>query len=192
VHTSQASGHLDVGLLLSLLLPLIPIILALVLAGIAADMILHDWILPHYALENATPGAAWAAVWARFQAEKGAFFAYALLRIILPIMAGVALLIVLIIPGLLFVASTALLEVGLHAAFSGAAGGAAVAGVVLQVLIGLLAFALAFFAGICLGGPLSTALREYALIFYAGRYQPLGDIMFPPSLGAAPPAPVSP
>jgi hypothetical protein len=37
-------------------------------------------------------------------------------------------------------------------------------------------------ASICLGGPLSTAAREYALLFYGGRYQALGDLLSPPSL----------
>jgi hypothetical protein len=35
-------------------------------------------------------------------------------------------------------------------------------------------------ASICLGGPLSTGVREYALLFYAGRYKLLGDILYPP------------
>jgi len=35
-------------------------------------------------------------------------------------------------------------------------------------------------ASICLGGPLSTGVREYALIFYGGRYQVLGDALYPP------------
>jgi hypothetical protein len=42
--------------------------------------------------------------------------------------------------------------------------------------------------GVCFGGPLSTATREYALIFYGGRYQSLGDILFPP-VAATPAAP---
>ena len=187
VREGHASGHLDIGWLLTLIVPLIPILLLLVLAGFVADLVLRDWMLPHYALENASAGAAWSAVWARIQREKGAFFGYALLRVILPIIALVALFIVLIIPGLLFVASTAVVEVGIHAAFSSATGGAAAMGIFLQVLIGVAAFCLAFLAGICLGGPISTALREYALVFYGGRYQPLGDILFPPSLGTPPP-----
>jgi len=40
-------------------------------------------------------------------------------------------------------------------------------------------------AGICLGGPVSTGLREYALMFYGGRYQALGDVLYPPAAPAA-------
>jgi hypothetical protein len=30
----------------------------------------------------------------------------------------------------------------------------------------------------------STAVREYALLFYGGRYQALGDILYPPTPAA--------
>jgi hypothetical protein len=50
----------------------------------------------------------------------------------------------------------------------------------LQAFVGLLAFAFAVVVGISLGGPLSTGIREYALLFYSGRYQPLANVMFAP------------
>jgi len=181
---SQTGGHIDVGLALSLILPFIPIVLLLVLAAIFIDLILRDWMLPHYALENATAGQAWEAVWARILNEKGPFFLYAVLRIFLPIAAAVALFVAMIVPGVLFVAVTAGIEAGIHSLFSGPA---YVAGIFLEVLVGLIALAVAFLVTISLGGPLSTAVREYALLFYGGRYQPLGDILFPPASGA--PAP---
>jgi hypothetical protein len=82
-----AGGHPSLGSIFALFLPLIPIIFLIILVAIATDIVLRDLMLPHYALENATAGQAWAAVWARIKAEKGSFFAYALLRIILPIIA---------------------------------------------------------------------------------------------------------
>jgi hypothetical protein len=179
-HRMPTGGHPDFGVLLSLVLPLIPIVLFLVLAAVAADLILRDLILPHYALDNATAGQAWAAVWPRIRAEKGPFFVYALLRLILPIVAIMALFLALIIPGLIIVAVFALIEVGIHSALAGATGAAAVARILLEVLVGLVAFGIALFAGLCLGGPLGTAIREYALLFYGGRYQRLGEVLFPP------------
>jgi hypothetical protein len=67
----------------------------LVLAGVVTDLILRDWILPHFALDNATAGEAWSRVWARIMAEKRQFFVYALLRVVLPLIAMVALFFVL-------------------------------------------------------------------------------------------------
>jgi hypothetical protein len=73
------------------------------------------------------------------------------------------------------------MEYGIHSAFADATGGAAAAGIAIQVCFGVVAFFYAVLASICLGGPLSTGTREYALIFYGGRYQALGNILYPPT-----------
>ncbi len=179
-HGIPPGGHPDWGLLLALVLPLIPIIILLVLAGIVTDLILRDWMLPHFALEDATAGEAWAQVWARIMAEKRQFIVYALLRVVLPTIAMVGVFMVLIIPGLALAGSLGAIEYGLHSAFADSTGGAAVAGIAIQVFFGVVAFVFALLASICLGGPLSTGTREYALMFYGGRYQALGNILYPP------------
>jgi hypothetical protein len=160
---------------------LIPIILLLALAGILTDLILRDWMLPHFALEDATAGEAWRQVRFRIIAEKRQFIAYTLLRLVLPTIAMIAVFIVLIIPGLAVAASLGAMEYGIHSAFADATGGAAAAGIAIQVFFGVVAFFYAVLASICLGGPLSTGTREYALIFYGGRYQALGNILYPPA-----------
>ena len=175
----RAGARPDLGSILSFLLPLIPIIVLVVIAAILADVILRDLMLPHYALENATSGQAWAAVWERVSAEKGQFFAYALLRLILPIIAVIAAAIVLMIPTLILVGAAAAVEWGIHSTFAGATGLAAAAGVFLQGFFGVLSLGFGILATICLGGPLSTGIREYALVFYGGRYQRLGDMLSP-------------
>lgn len=183
-----SGGHPDLASILALLLPLIPIILLIVVVAVAIDIVLRDLMLPHYALENATAGQAWSAVWARIRFEKGSFFVYALLRVLLPIVALIALFIVLIIPAIVFVVVIVAVEVAIHSTFSGAEGTTAIVGIFLQVLVGVIAFAIAFVAWIAIGGPLSTAIRQYAILFYGSRYQPLGNILFPPP-PVAPPAP---
>ncbi|HEV2487668.1 MAG TPA: hypothetical protein VGT08_19265 [Terracidiphilus sp.] len=177
---TQHGGHLDVGLLLSLVLPLIPIVLVLVLAAVVIDLILRDCMLPHIALHDATAGEAWSQVWARVKAEKRQFLVYALLRVALPIVAAVGLFMVLMIPGLMVAGSVAAIEFGIHSTFADATGASALVGTLLEVFFGVLAFGFALLAGICIGGPVSTGIREYALIFYGGRYQELGDILYPP------------
>jgi hypothetical protein len=184
-----AGGHPSLGSIFALLLPLVPIIFLMVFLAIAVDIILRDLMLPHYALENATAGQAWSAVWARIMREKGAFFVYALLRVILPIVAAIAVLIVLIIPIIIFVAVAAVVVVALHAAFSAATGATAFIGIFLEVLIGVVATGIGIAFAIGLAGPVSTAVRQYALMFYGGRYQPLGDILFPPPPPMPPPTP---
>jgi hypothetical protein len=73
-----------------------------------------------------------------------------------------------------------MVEYGIHSAFADATGASVAAGIFLEVFFGVLAFGFVLLASVCLGGPLSTAIREYALLFYGGRYQTLGDILFPP------------
>lgn len=175
----QQGGPFDIGLFLALILPLIPIILLLTIAAFLSDVILRDWMLPHFALENATAGEAWRQVRARINAEKRQFLVYAVLRVILPTIASIALMLVLAIPGLLLAGTIAAMEWGIHSAFAGSTGSSWLIGVVLEVFFGLVAFGFALLASICIGGPLSTGVREYALVFYGGRYKALGDILYP-------------
>jgi hypothetical protein len=179
-HETQLGGPFDVKLLLSLLLPLLPIILLLALAGFLTDLILRDCMLPHYALDNATAGEAWSQVWARIMAEKRQFIAYALLRIVLPVIAMICVFIVLLLPGLILAGSLAAVELGLRSAFADSTGASALVGILLEAFFAVLAFGFALLATICVGGPISTGVREYALIFYGGRYETLGDILYPP------------
>ncbi|MGD1063168.1 MAG: hypothetical protein ABR860_07885 [Terracidiphilus sp.] len=181
IQETPQGGQPDLWSVLPLVLPLIPIILLLVLAGIVTDLILRDGMLPHFALDNATAGEAWAQVWARIKAEKGQFFVYALLRVILPVIATIGLFIVLLIPGIGLAAALASVEFGVHSMFADATGASALVGVLLEVFFGVVAFVFALLASVCIGGPVSTAIREYALIFYGGRYKALGDILYPPT-----------
>jgi hypothetical protein len=160
-------------------LPLIPIILIMIVIGVLADIILRDWMLPHYALDDASAGEAWSRVWAHIMAEKLQFFVYIVLRLLLPTIAMVGLFLVLAIPGLILAGSLAIVEWGIHSVFADSTGSSAVVGVLLQVFFGVLGFGFALLAGICLGGPVSTAVREYALVFYGGRYPVLGNILYP-------------
>lgn len=174
------AGHRpDLELILSLALPLIPIFMLLVVVAILLDIVLRDWMLPHYALDDATAGQAWGAAWDRVLREKGAFFAYVLLRIVLPIIAVMGLFIVLLIPGLVLLGSVGAAEYAIHAAFADASGAISAIGIVLEVFIGVIALGFAIVIGISIGGPVSTAIREFALTFYGSRYQKLGDLMFP-------------
>ena len=150
-HDMQPSGHPNIGLVIGLVLPLLPIIFLLMVTAIALDIIMRDWMLPHIALENASAGEAWNSVWARIKAEKGQFFAYALLRLILPIIASIAIFMILLIPGLVLAGAVAGVEFGIHSAFANSTGSASVAGIMLQVFFGVVAFGFVVLASICLG-----------------------------------------
>lgn len=180
-HDIPPGGHPDWGMLLVLVLPLIPIILLFALVGFLIDLVLRDWILPHYALDNATAGEAWGWVWRSIADEKKEFFVYVLLRVVLPILAMIGLLVVLLIPGLVLFGAVGAIVYAIHSSFAASTGSSATVGVLLQVFFGVVAFFYLMLASICLGGPVSTWVREYAITFYGGRYKTLGDILVPPA-----------
>lgn len=186
----QAGGRPSFGAVFALVLPLIPIFLLFVLAGVAANILLRDLMLPHFALENSSAGDAWHSAWSRVRAEKGGFFVYALLRVLLPIAGAIGLVMLLIIPAVIFILAIVAVEVGLHAAF-----GHAALGIFLQFAAGCAAFIVAMLVFIGAFGPIYTAVRYYALIFYGNRYQLLGERLYPPSPPPAAipaPAPIMP
>jgi hypothetical protein len=179
-HELPPGGQPGIGQVLSLVLPMIPVILLLVVAAFLIDVVLRDWMLPHFALEDASAGEAWVEVWERIQAEPRQFLAYALLRLVLPLIASIALFAVLLIPGLMLAGTVGAIEYGIHSAFVDSTGASALAGILLEVFFGVIAFGFVMLASICLGGPVSTGIREYALVFYGGRYPALGDLLNPP------------
>jgi len=171
-----SGGHPDFASLIGYILPLIPIVILAILIGVAIEIVLRDFMMPHMAIENASAGEAWAAARAHIAAETGNFVLYTLLRIVLPIVGMVALFIVLLIPGLVVLGISAAVFFGLHSAMT-QGGGAEALSILLGVIVGLIAFCLLVFIGVFFGGPLSVWVRTYALMFYGGRYQALGDIL---------------
>lgn len=169
----HAGAHFDIGLFLFLFLPLIPIVLLLIVISIALRVILRDFMLPYFALENASAGAAWTGAWGHIKAEKAQFFVYALLRVFLPAAATFVIALVLIFPAIFLAVMILLTGAATHIAFSHAT---IIAFVTIAVVIAMLVF-------VVLNGPVLTATRQYALFFYGGRYQLLGDILMPPGAG---------
>jgi hypothetical protein len=173
--------HTDWAALIPLVLQLAPVLLALMLAALAIDVILRDFMLPHIALENATVGDAWSAVVERIATEKGSFVLYAFLRIVLPMVAYIGLFIVLVIPMFLVFLVPGALIAAIHAVTVNASAGVAAVGIFFEVVLGVALVALGVLLAIACGGPLCVAIRNYALVFYGGRYKALGDILYPPA-----------
>lgn len=189
-HQSQAAGRIDLGRVLPLILQLIPVLMALALLGVAADVVLRDFMLPHMALENASAGEAWSAAIERVGSQKGAFLLYAVLRLLLPFVAMIGIFVVLILPIIVVFGIPGVMMAGLQAFLMKATGAAWLVALLLEIALGVFMFALAVLIAITVGGPLSIAVRNYALLFYGGRYRVLGDILSPPQTApAAPPLP---
>lgn len=177
---SQNGGQIDWVYCIALILVLFVAVFLLALIFTAVSLTMRDFMLPHIALEDASVSAAWLAAWARIKAEKGSFLFYAFLRVVLPILAMLALLIVLAIPLLIVFGILAISLVGFTAALAEASGMTKIILIALDAIVGLFTLCLGLLVAISVGGPIATWKRNYALLFYGGRYQTLGDILSPP------------
>jgi hypothetical protein len=176
-----ADGKLDPGVFFILFYPCLGFAFLVGLLGVAAAVVLHDFVLPHMAIENATFREAWAAARSRILAGKEVFFSYFILRLVLPVLATIALLIAAGIPLAIafWILSTS--ATGFHDMLEDATGLGAVFRVFFAVLFGAIGIGFGLLATFGLGGPIATWIRNYALLFYSGRYKALGEILEPPA-----------
>lgn len=180
VQSSSARGQFDPSSFLLMLLPLMGIVLLLCLIGYAVDVVLHDFMLPHMALENLSFGQAWKAVRPRIAAEMSPFAAYFFLRLVLLIVAEIAVFLIPAIPLLMILGIVAMSAYGFNSVLEDATGVLAFLRVGLDVLFAIVGVGLVLVVAFSLGGPVAAWLRNYALLFYGGRYRVLGDILYPP------------
>jgi hypothetical protein len=158
-------------------LPLIgvvlPLFLLLGLCGAVVNGLASYFVLPHMALEDASIADSLSDVWSDVQFEPGQFALFFVLRFVLTLAASILGMVALI------VAAVIVAIVGI------------LIGLILKAISGTLVFAVGVPAGIVagaifllavmgLGGTIGTFRRNYALLFYGGRYPRMGDILAPP------------
>jgi hypothetical protein len=168
-------GKYDTGVFLVLFFPTLGFAAAIVLTCLLARVVLHDFILPHMALENATFGEAWGAVRKRVRADRDGFFSYLLLRALLvlaitPVMALLAFAVLW--PGFWALGASA---AGYNALLEDATGIAAVGRIALNVILLALGGAAGVAGAAVFGGLFAVFLRAHAIYFYGSRYRALGD-----------------
>lgn len=178
-------GKLDPGVFYILFFPCVGFAAFVVLLALAAEVTLHDFVLPHMAIENATFGDAWMAAQKMIAAEKETFFSYFILRLLLPFLAFVILFAAAAIP-LLFIGWILWTSAtGFQDMLDGATGFAAAVRVMLAIVFGVIGAAFTLVTAFGLGGPLATWIRSYAVLFYGSRYKALGDLLEPPDVSGA-------
>jgi hypothetical protein len=160
---------------------ILPLVLALGLAGYLVETTMTCFVLPRIAVEDASMGDALQDVWGDFLAEPGQFALFFLLRFLLSLVASVLGFIVLLVPLIPIAIVGVILALMLKAASTTLALGL---GVPLAILAGFLFLV----AVIGVSGTIGTFRRNYALLFYAGRYPELALAIWPP----VPPVPPLP
>lgn len=161
---------------------MVPVAICLAIAASLANSFLGYFVLPRLALEDAPMGEAVADVWSDITAEPGQFLLFLLLKFLVGLAASILAAIVLVIP-LVILAILGALAFALLKAVSTTL--MVLLGVPAAIIVGV-GFLLMFFG---VTGMIGTFRRNYALVFYAGRYPLLGEILYPPPAPIVPPAP---
>jgi len=130
------------------------------------------------AIEDAAIQEALEDVWSDLVAEPGQFALFFFLRILLSVVASILGLILLMVPLIPMVVLGVIVGLILKAASTTLALGLGIPLAVLAVFVFLLAV-------IGVSGTIGTFRRNYALMFYGGRYPELAVMLWPP-LPAAP------
>lgn len=179
-HAQSSGGHATAMAFLPFVLVFLLVVLAMILVCAVVEIVLRDLMMPHIALDNATAAEAWAAVWTRIRTEKGAFCLYGVLRVLLPIVAVFAMAIATIFLVILLGLTFGLTVYAIHLGTAHATGLPSACGITAEIAVGAVGVTLLILAGLSLAGPVFTGIREYALVFYGGRYAKLGAILDPP------------
>jgi hypothetical protein len=174
-------GKLDPGNFLFLFFPCIGVTFALILAICAAQVVLNDFILPHMAIEGAPFSRAWADVRARIAANKETFLSFFILRLGMPLIAGIVLGAAAWLVGLAVFGILGMSAAGFTAMLDGTTGGRAYMLTGINVLFALLGLGTGLVMAASFGGPLGVFMRSYALVYYGGHFKALGNLLDPPA-----------
>jgi hypothetical protein len=181
IATPTSEGKLDPGPFFFLFLPCFAIALVLIFAACTAQIVLNDFVLPHMAIEGASFRKAWEAARLRIVANKETFVSFLILRLAMPLIAGLVLGFAAWVVGLIVFGILGMSAAGFTAILDGTTGLREYALVAVQFLFVLLGLTAALVIAVSFGGPLSVFMRSYALFFYGGHYHALGNLLEPPS-----------
>jgi hypothetical protein len=182
---SMGPGHpFHISEFLPLIAVAIPMVLLLAFGGSVIDAVLSYFVLPRMALEDASIGDALSDVWADILLEPWQYVFFLVLKYLATLAATIVGCIALLIPfAILFGIGVACVLLLKSASMPLA--------LLLGIPAGVLLVGAFVLAGIGLSGMIGTFRRNYALMFYGGRYALLGAILepqMPPPLPAWQPA----
>jgi hypothetical protein len=175
---TEPREHLP-GLILAGVLVFFVFFFAMVLA-ICVYVFTKDFVVPQMALEDVSAFEGWRRLLPMLEAEKGKYAGYAGMKIVMAIGAGVAIgiaglivLVVLLIPvgGL-----------GLISVLAGQAAGVTwnVFTITLAIVGGCVFLLVVFYLISLIAVPAIVFFPAYSIYFFAARYRPLANLIYPP------------
>ncbi|MGC1415685.1 MAG: hypothetical protein WA817_10410 [Candidatus Acidiferrum sp.] len=175
------------GMLLGLLFLALAALLAII------DLLARDFLVPVMAFEDVGVEDGWRRLWGMVSAEKIAFGGYVVMKIVLAMGSAIIFTIVNLIVILVLLIPLAIL--GVAAFFIGKGAGIIwdTPAILLVSGLGMLGLAGILYVMGFVYAPGLVFFQSYTLEFFASRYGPLANRMFPPSPPATPPiAPILP
>jgi hypothetical protein len=145
--------------------------------------IAQDFLVPLMALDDLGLGDGWSMIRQMVAREPGVWAGYLGMKLLLSIVAGIALSIVLLITGLflcliLAIPVAVVIFLGI-ALIKGAGTAGVVIAIVLFVLAGLACLACLFCLSLVVSAPVVVFFEAYSLYFLGGRYHKLGALLWP-------------
>ncbi len=183
IAVAARGGHSGAGLgagVILLVLFLIPVAILLFLAIWLVSVLVGDFAVPIMALEGAGAWASLGRAWQLARAEKGAIAFYLFMRFVLVIAAAVIFGIIGVIVSLILLAPV--IGIAVAAILGGGAAGLSWTPftITLAVVAGVLLFLPLMYVLSFVKTPGTVFFPAYAMHFFAGCYEPLGMILYPP------------
>jgi hypothetical protein len=168
------------------------VVAAWMLAALAVHVFTKDFVVPQMALENISAFEGWRRLWRMLQSEKSSYAGYGGMKLVMAIGAAFAV-------GALALIAIVLLLIP----FGGLGAIAIVAGKVSGLSWNVFTITAAIVAGsifiLCvlyvvslISVPVIVFFPAYSIYFFAARYGPLQQLLYPPTPPAAPPPPLAP
>lgn len=151
-----------------------------------------DFVVPMMALENLSFSEAWRRLWALVKQQFGSFAAYVGMKIILSIAGGIFLGIISLVLIIIFAIPVGIVIFFLVSATHSGSLVWSVPAIAAAVGAGIVVLLCFIYCVSVAGSPITIFFPSYGLYFFAGRYPPLEQILFPmPTQGGyTPPAPM--
>jgi hypothetical protein len=161
-------------------------------AAAVIQVLTKDFIVPQMALENIGVMEGWRRLWPMMQREKGGYAGYVGLKIVLAIVAGIAVGIVSLILGLIIAVPA--IGMGAIAVITGKTAGLTwnVPTITAAIVVGGVLLAVFLYLVSLISVPVIVFFPAYSIYFFASRYQPLNTLLYPPPEPSILPPPVPP
>lgn len=162
------------------------VLMAFVVVSALVNVFTKDFVVPQMAVENVSAFQAWARLLPMLGAEKGSYFGYVLMKIVMALGVGIVLGIITTI-----VILVTLIPIGGLGALFVLAGKAAgfswnVYTITAAVVVGCVVLAMIIYVISVISAPAMVFFPAYSIYFFASRYPGL-DALLHPTLPSPPP-----